>query len=109
MGQWDTETRGAASLSHWAAADLEEEEHKKRHIEVLDEPRRIHDYVTYAQFVAERVAADPVFASPRPPIAVLFADIAALAAATVTALSKTGQPARRRRDRGWRLGSTTSS
>jgi len=39
---------------------------------VLEEPRRIHEYVTYAQLVAERVAADPVFASPRPPIAVLL-------------------------------------
>ena len=39
---------------------------------MLEEPRRIHEYVTYAQLVAERVAADPVFASPRPPIAVLL-------------------------------------
>ena len=39
--------------------------------------------------MASHVAADPVFASPRPPIAVLFADVAALGAATVTALSRT--------------------
>ena len=61
----------------------------KRVIAVLEEPRRIHEYVIYAQFVAERVAADPVFASPRPPVAVLFADVAALGAATVTALTRT--------------------
>ncbi len=61
----------------------------KRVIAVLEEPRRIHEYVLYAQFVASQVAADPVFASPRPAIAVLFADVAALGAATVTALSRT--------------------
>jgi hypothetical protein len=61
----------------------------KRLIAVLEEPRRIHEYVIYAQFVASQVAADPVFASPRPPIAVLFADVAALGAATVSALSRT--------------------
>ena len=61
----------------------------KRIIAALDEPRRIHEYVTYAQFLASSVAADPVFASPRPPIAVLFADVAALGEATVAALSRT--------------------
>jgi hypothetical protein len=61
----------------------------KRIIAVLDEPRRIHEYVTYAQFVASSVAADPVFVSPRPAIAVLLADVAALGAATVASLSRT--------------------
>jgi hypothetical protein len=60
----------------------------KRVIAVLDEPRTIHDYVAHAQFVASRVAADPVFASPRPPIAALLADVAALQEATVAALSR---------------------
>jgi hypothetical protein len=61
----------------------------KRVIAVLDEPRRIHDYVAYAQLVAASVAADPVFASPSPPIAVVLADVAALGEATVTALART--------------------
>ena len=38
--------------------------------------------------MVERVAADPIFASPNPPLAVLLADIAALGAATVDSLSK---------------------
>ena len=60
----------------------------KRIIAILDEPRRIHELVTYAQFVASSVAADPAFPSPRPPIAVLLADVAALGAATVDSLSR---------------------
>ena len=69
----------------------------KRIIAALNEPRTIHEYVTYAQFVTECVAADPVFASPRPPIAVLLADVAALRAATAASLSRTAgtRPARR--------------
>jgi hypothetical protein len=61
----------------------------KRIIAVLNEPRTIHEYVVYAQFVVERVAADPIFVSPRPPIAVLRADVAALRAATVAGLTRT--------------------
>jgi hypothetical protein len=60
----------------------------KRIIAALAEPRRIHEYLTYARFVAESVAADPLFASPRPPIDVVLADIAALGAATVESLSR---------------------
>jgi hypothetical protein len=40
----------------------------------------MHDYVACANFVASSVAADPIFASPRPPIAVLRATVAALGA-----------------------------
>jgi hypothetical protein len=60
----------------------------KRVIAALAEPRTIHEYVAYARFLAESVAADPIFASPRPPIAVLLDDVAALGAATVAALSR---------------------
>jgi hypothetical protein len=71
----------------------------KRIIAVLNEPRRIHEYVVYAQFVVERVAADPIFVSPRPPIAVLRADVAALRAATVAGLTGTAGAAAARRGR----------
>ena len=68
----------------------------KRIIAVLNEPRTIHEYVVYAQFVVERVAADPTFVSPRPPIAVLGA-------------GSRGRPARERRGWRWGLWSTATS
>src|SRR5580693_8449511 len=60
----------------------------RRIIAVLNEPRTIHEYVAYAQFVTERVAADPIFASLSPQIAVLRPDVAALGAATVACLTR---------------------
>ena len=59
----------------------------KRFIAVLNEPRTIHEYVVYAQFVVESVATDPIFVSPWPPIAVLLTDVGALRAATAASLS----------------------
>src|SRR5580704_11205800 len=60
----------------------------KRIIAVLNEPRKIHDYLIYAQFVVERVAADPIFVTLLPQIAVLRADVAALRDATVAGLTR---------------------
>jgi hypothetical protein len=60
----------------------------KRVIASLAEPRRIHEYVTYAKVVAESVAADPIFASPRPPIADVLAHVEALGEATVDSVWK---------------------
>jgi hypothetical protein len=60
----------------------------RRVIAALNEPRTIHAYVTYARFIAERVAADAIFAAPRPPSADLLADIAGLEQATVASLSR---------------------
>jgi hypothetical protein len=61
----------------------------KRVLAVLNEPRTIYAYVTYARFIAETVAADVIFVAPRPPSADLLADIAALQQATVASLSRT--------------------
>jgi hypothetical protein len=61
----------------------------KRVLAALNEPRTIHEYVTYARFIVERVAADAIFAAPRPPSAELLADVAALEQATVASLSRT--------------------
>ncbi len=59
-----------------------------RVIAALNWPRRIHDAIVYAKFVAQRLASDPVFADPIPPLAVVEADIAALEEAEVRALTR---------------------
>jgi hypothetical protein len=61
----------------------------KRVIAALNEPRTIHEYVTYARFSVEHVAADAIFAAPRPPSADLLAGIAALEPPTRASLSRT--------------------
>jgi hypothetical protein len=60
----------------------------KRVLAALNEPRTIHAYVIYARFIAERVAADPIFVAPRPPSADLLADVAALDQDTVACLTR---------------------
>src|SRR5580692_8110633 len=59
-----------------------------RVIAILNQSRRIADRIGSARLVAERLAADPIFASPPLSLAVFEADIAALDAAQVHTLTR---------------------
>jgi hypothetical protein len=50
----------------------------KRVIAALNMPRRIHDFIYQAEFIANCLASDPVYADSTPPLAVFEADVAAL-------------------------------
>jgi hypothetical protein len=50
----------------------------KRVIAALNMPRRIHDYISQAEFIGSRLASDPLYAGSSPPLAVFEAHLAAL-------------------------------
>jgi hypothetical protein len=54
----------------------------------LNTSRRNSDCIAYAKFIAQSLAADPVFASPPIPLVVFEADIAALEEAEVRVLTR---------------------
>jgi hypothetical protein len=50
----------------------------KRVIAALNMPRRIHDFIYQAEFIASCLASDPVYAGASPPLTVLEGDLALL-------------------------------
>jgi hypothetical protein len=50
----------------------------KRVIAALNMPRRIHDYIYQAEFIANCVASDPMYAAASPPLSVVEAHLATL-------------------------------
>jgi hypothetical protein len=58
-------------------------------IVALNTSRRMGDCIAYAKFIAQRLATEPVFASPTLPLAAFQADIAALEEAEVRVLTRT--------------------
>jgi hypothetical protein len=59
-----------------------------RVLAIVKKPRRIHDLIAYAPSIAARLAADPVYASARPPLPVFRVHIAALEEADTVAASR---------------------
>jgi hypothetical protein len=67
-----------------------------RVIAALNKPRRILDILTYAKFIANNLASDPVFVAPRPALATFTAQIEALELAEVASnLGGTADTAKR--------------
>jgi hypothetical protein len=70
------------------SASLEVVAMMKRTVVALNPPRRMHDFLSFAKFVADRLSHDPLFDPPPPSLPGLEDDIAALESAMVAATTR---------------------